>query len=186
MVIQGRSQDFSKGESQSYVKQGHHPGIADYTYPIYGLYRRSPSCISGLSRIIAAWRPILTKDKNRWRKYFTKKQILNKWAFQQWLLRPRWRFRHLHIVGCLLKRRPTKGGSEAIIKLSLLRLTRKLEPVGNNLKIRLWDRLRETGPRKGTFYWHLNQFLLYSTYTVVSTRFHLKSQRGVGSRKINQ
>ena len=22
-----------------------------------------------------------------------------------------WRFRHLNIVGCLLKRRPTKGGS---------------------------------------------------------------------------
>ena len=56
---------------------------------IYGLYRCSPSCISGLSRIIAAWRPILTKDKSRWRKYFTKKQILKKWTFQQWLLRPR-------------------------------------------------------------------------------------------------
>ena len=24
-----------------------------------------------------------------------------------------WRFRHLNIVGCLLKRRPTKGGSQA-------------------------------------------------------------------------
>ena len=24
-----------------------------------------------------------------------------------------WRFRHLNIVGCLLKRRPTKGGSPA-------------------------------------------------------------------------
>ena len=24
-----------------------------------------------------------------------------------------WRFRYLHIVGCLLKRRPTKGGSRA-------------------------------------------------------------------------
>ena len=29
--------------------------------------------------------PILTKDKSRCRKYFTKKQILKKWAFQQWL-----------------------------------------------------------------------------------------------------
>ena len=71
---QGRSQDFSKGGSQRLL--------------IYGLYRCSPSCISGLSHIIAAWRPILTKDKSRWRKYFTKKQILKKWAFQQWLLRP--------------------------------------------------------------------------------------------------
>ena len=33
---------------------------------------------------------ILTKDKSRWRKYFTKKQILKKWAFQQWLLRTRY------------------------------------------------------------------------------------------------
>ena len=24
-----------------------------------------------------------------------------------------WRFRYLHFVGCLLKRRPTKGGSRA-------------------------------------------------------------------------
>ena len=24
-----------------------------------------------------------------------------------------WRFRHLNIVGCLLKKRPTKGGSRA-------------------------------------------------------------------------
>ena len=24
-----------------------------------------------------------------------------------------WRFRHLNIVGCLFKRRPTKGGSQA-------------------------------------------------------------------------
>ena len=29
-----------------------------------------------------ARRPILTKDKSQWWKYFTKKQILQKWAFQ--------------------------------------------------------------------------------------------------------
>ena len=69
---------------------------------IYGLYHCSPSCISGLSRIIAAWRPILTKDKSRWWKYFTKKV-----GFTAKILL--WRFRHLDIVGCLLKRRPTKG-----------------------------------------------------------------------------
>ena len=58
---------------------------------IYGLYRCSPSCISGLSHIIAAWRPILTKDKSRWRKLNTlQKNTLKKWAFQQWLLRPRY------------------------------------------------------------------------------------------------
>ena len=30
-----------------------------------------------------------------------------------------WRFRHLNIVGCLLKRRPTKGGSQAPQDLTL-------------------------------------------------------------------
>ena len=35
----------------------------------------------GLSRIIAAWRPIWTKDKSRWRKYITKKQILKNGLF---------------------------------------------------------------------------------------------------------
>ena len=45
--LQGCSQDFSKGGSQ----QGHHPGIADYIM-VYTRY--SPSCISGLSHIIAA------------------------------------------------------------------------------------------------------------------------------------
>ena len=72
VLLQGRSQDFSKGGSRRLLTPC------------------SPSCISGLSRIIAAWRPILTKDKSRWRKYFTKKQILRKWAFQQWLLWPRY------------------------------------------------------------------------------------------------
>ena len=64
---QGRSQDFSKGGG----------GVTEATHQI-------------VSRIIATWRPILTKDKSRWRKYLTKKQILKMWAFQQWLLRPRY------------------------------------------------------------------------------------------------
>ena len=62
---QGRSQDFSKGASQRLLTR--------------------LSC-----RIIAVWRPILTKDRSRWRKYFTKKKIFKKWASQQWLLRPRY------------------------------------------------------------------------------------------------
>ena len=56
---QGRSQYFSKGGG----------GVIIWgSTTIYGLYRCSPSCISGLRRIIAAWR-------SRWLKYFTKKQI---------------------------------------------------------------------------------------------------------------
>jgi len=43
---QGRSQDFSKGGSDRDNTRG--------SPTIYGLYRCSPPCISGLSRIIAA------------------------------------------------------------------------------------------------------------------------------------
>ena len=62
--LQGRSQDFLKGG-----------GVTEATH------RCSLSCISGLSRIIAAWRPISTKGKSRWRKYFTKKKNLKSGLF---------------------------------------------------------------------------------------------------------
>ena len=81
---QGRSQDFSKGGSQR-------------------LLTRLSCCI------IAVWRPILTKDRSRWRKYFTKKKNFKKVGFSTMAFTAKilsWRFR-------LLKRRPTKGGSQA-------------------------------------------------------------------------
>ena len=92
-------------------------GVTEATHQtIYGLYLCSPLCISGLSRIIAAWRPILTKDKSRWRKYFTKKKknyksvLFNNGFYGQDIVMafspP------LDILGCLLKRRPTKGGDD--------------------------------------------------------------------------
>ena len=49
--VQGRSQDFSKGGSQSYVKQGHHPGIVDYIWfiPLLSLvYQRAQSHYRGV------------------------------------------------------------------------------------------------------------------------------------------
>ena len=79
-----------RGVARIFQRGGHSRDAIQGSPTIYGLYRCSPSCISGLSHIIAAWRPVLTKDKSRWRKYFPKKQILKKWAFQQWLLRPRY------------------------------------------------------------------------------------------------
>jgi len=104
---QGRSQDFSKGAHSRDTIRG--------SPTIYGLYRCSPSCISGLSRIIAAWRSILTKDepltKILYKKPNFKKVGFSTMAFTAKILS--WRFRHLNIVGCLLKRRPTKGGSRA-------------------------------------------------------------------------
>ena len=77
---QGHSQDFWRGG-------GGGGGVTDRDTirglpAIYGLYRCSPSYISGLCRIIAAWRLILTKDKSRWRKYFTKNQILKSGLFK--------------------------------------------------------------------------------------------------------
>ena len=95
----------SRGVARIFQRGGHSRDTIRGSPTIYGLYRCSPSCISGLSRIIAAWRPILTKDKSRWRKYFTKKQILKKWAFQQWLLQPR----HCHGIFTTWKGLPRGG-----------------------------------------------------------------------------
>ena len=119
-IPRGVARIFQRGGHRGYSPD-HHLGIADF----FGLYRCFPSCISGFSRIIAAWRPLLTKDKSRWRKYFTKKQILKKVGFSTMAFTAKilsWRFRHLNIVGCLLKRRPTKGGSRAPQNLPLATL----------------------------------------------------------------
>ena len=90
-IKQGRSQDFSKGRSQTETPSG--------DCRLYMVYTAALPRVSAGS-VIAAWRSILTKDESRWRKYFTKKQILKKWAFQKWLLRPRychgWRGGHGH------------------------------------------------------------------------------------------
>ena len=58
---QGRSQDFSNGGSQRLLTRspsGDHRLNMVYTAAF-------PTCISGLSRIIAASRPLLIKDKSR-------------------------------------------------------------------------------------------------------------------------
>ena len=53
-ISQGRSQDFFKGgvtEATRYVKQGHHPGIADYIWfiPLLSLvYQRAQSYYRGM------------------------------------------------------------------------------------------------------------------------------------------
>ena len=91
--VQGRSQDFSKRGSQRLLTRSPSGDRRLYIWfiPLLSLvYQRAQSRSRLLSRIIAAWMPILTKDKSRWREYFTKKQIFKKWAFQQWLLRPRY------------------------------------------------------------------------------------------------
>ena len=53
-------------------------------------------------------RPLLTKDKNLYKKTNLKKVGFSTMAFTTKILS--WRFRHQNIVVCLLKRRPTKGG----------------------------------------------------------------------------
>ena len=80
-IKQWRSQDFSKGRSQTGTPSG--------DCRLYMVYTAALPRVSAGS-VIAAWRSILTKDESRWRKYFTEKQILKKWAFQQCLLWPRY------------------------------------------------------------------------------------------------
>ena len=107
----------SRGVARLFQRGGHRVMLSRDTIrgspTIYGLYRCSPSCISVLSRIIAAWRPILTRavDENALQKTNFKEVGFSTMAFTAKILSCR--FRHLNIVGCLLKRRPTKGGSRA-------------------------------------------------------------------------
>ena len=80
----------------------------------------SPDChvdLHGLICTIAVWRPrwrpILTEDKSRWRKYFTKKQIFKKVGFSTMAFAAKllsWRFRHLNIVGWLAQKKAYQGG----------------------------------------------------------------------------
>ena len=55
----------SRGVARIFQTEGYSRDTIRGSPTIYGLYRCSPSCISRLSRIIAARRPILTKDKSR-------------------------------------------------------------------------------------------------------------------------
>ena len=69
-----------------YVKQGHHPGIADYIWfiPLLSLvYQRAQSYYRGMKAHVNLKQEPLTE-------LLYQKQILKKWAFQQWLLRPRY------------------------------------------------------------------------------------------------
>ena len=86
----------SRGVARIFQRGGVTAGTPSGDRRLYKVYTTALPRVSAGSvvLIIAAWRPILTKDKSRWRKYFTKKQILKKWAFQQWLLQPR----HCHGV----------------------------------------------------------------------------------------
>ena len=106
-IKQGRSQDFSKGRSQIGTPSG--------DCRLYMVYTAALPRVSAGS-VIAAW-SVLTKDESRWRKYFTKKTNFKKVGFSTMPFTAKilsWRFRHLNIVGCLRKRRPTKrGGSRA-------------------------------------------------------------------------
>ena len=77
--VQGRSQDFSKRGSRRLLTRSPSGDRRLYIWfiPLLSLvYQRAQSRSRLLSRIIAAWRPILTKtkDKSRWRKYLTKKK----------------------------------------------------------------------------------------------------------------
>ena len=106
----GRGGGAGVTEATRYVKQGHHPGISDYIWfiPLLSLVcQRVQSYYCGMKAHINVRQEPLTKIL--YKKTNFKKVGFSTVAFTAKILS--WRFRHLNIVGCLLKRRPTKGGS---------------------------------------------------------------------------
>ena len=106
--IRGVARIFQRGGH----RQGHHPGIADYIWFISLLslvYQRAQSYYRGMKAHINLREEPLTKIL--YKKINFKKVGFSTMASTAKILS--WRFRHLNIVGCLLKRRPTKGGSRA-------------------------------------------------------------------------
>ena len=104
VAYRGVARIFQRGGHRGYSLE-HHPGIADYIWfiPLLSLvYQQAQSYYRGMKAL----------DNSRWRKHFTKQVGFSTMAFTAKILS--WCFRHLNIVGsCLLKRRPTKGGSRA-------------------------------------------------------------------------
>ena len=96
----GVARIFQRGGHRGYSPD-HHPGIAAYIWfiPLLSLvYQWAQSYYRGMKAL-------------NYKKTNLKKVGFSTMAFTAKILS--WRFRHLNIVGCLLKRRPTKGGSRA-------------------------------------------------------------------------
>ena len=90
-------------------RQGHHPGIAGYIWfiPLLSLvYQQAQSYNCCMKSHINLRQEPLTKIL--YKKTNFKEVGFSTMAFTAKKLS--WCFRHLNIVGCLLKRRPTKGG----------------------------------------------------------------------------
>ena len=103
----GVARIFQRGGHRGYSPD-HHPGIADYIWfiPLLSLmYQRAQSYYRGMKALINLRQEPLTKILSK--KTNFKKAGFSTMAFMAKILS--WRFRHLNIVGCLLKRRPTKG-----------------------------------------------------------------------------
>ena len=104
-VYRGVARIFQRGGH----RQGHHPGIADYIWftPLLSLvYQRAQSYYRGMNAHINLRQEPLSKIL--YKKTNFKKVGFSTMPFTAKILS--WRFRHLNIVGCLRKRRPTKGG----------------------------------------------------------------------------
>ena len=81
-------------------------GYRGYSLLLSLLYQRAQSYYRGMKAHINYRQKLLTKIL--YKKQNFKKVGFSTMAFTAKILS--WRFRHLNIVGCLLKRRPTKGG----------------------------------------------------------------------------
>ena len=106
----GVARIFQRGVHRGYSPD-HHPGIVDYIWfiPLLSpMYQLAQSHYRGMeAHINLRQEPLM--------KILYKKTNFNKVGFSTmaYTAKMSWRFRHLNIVGCLLKRRPTKGGSRA-------------------------------------------------------------------------
>ena len=107
-IFRGVARIFQRGGPRGYSPD-HQPGIADYIWfiPLLSLvYQRAKSYYRGMKAHINLRQEPLTKIL--YKKTNFKKVGFSTMAFTAKILS--WRFRHLNIVGCLLKRSPTKGG----------------------------------------------------------------------------
>ena len=99
----------SRGVARIFQRGGHHPGIAEYTWfkqLLSLVFQRALSYYCGMKAHINYGQEPLTKIL--YKKTNFRKVGFSTMAFTANILS--WRFCHLNIVGCLLKRIPTKGG----------------------------------------------------------------------------
>ena len=102
---------FQRGEGGGGVTEATHQITIWGSFGVYRLYMVYTAAGSVVLSRHEGQVKTRAVDENNSQKTNFKKVGFSTMAFTAKILS--WRFRHLNIVGCLLKRRPTKGGSRA-------------------------------------------------------------------------